>query len=104
MFEHYQPEDVARRPVRPSLLAAATAGMIALAGGAIYGVAWLMSALGFQSEEPPVEITYDPFEDGTTLEDLLGREASPPPLPPLPAPPAPQPGDPPESGTATPPR
>ena len=66
------------------MLAAATAAMITLSGATIYGVAWLMSALGFQSEEPPVEVTYDPFDDGTTLEDLLGAEALPPPLGPLP--------------------
>ena len=38
---------------------------------------------GIRSDEW-VKITYDPYEDGSTLEDLLGADASPHPLPPLP--------------------
>jgi len=72
VFDHYNKSQQRRRVANPALLAAATAVMITFSAGTIWGVLWLMEFLGFQTAIAPVEITYDPYEDGTTLEDLTG--------------------------------
>ena len=63
---------------------------------AIWAVLWLMAFLGFRTTIPPVEITYDPYEDGTTLEDLTAEG-----IPALPE--VEEPADP-ASGTPSPPK
>jgi hypothetical protein len=78
LFDHYTDSERRRRTVSPRLLLLATASMIGVAIFTIYAVAWLMSALGFRSRPLPVEVTYDPFEDGSTLEQVIGGDVPPP--------------------------
>lgn len=77
MFEHYSPEATAR-PLRTPALIAATVGMIGLFALTVYAVIWLLDLLGFSNVVLPVEISYDPYENGDTLEDLIGGDAPPP--------------------------
>ena len=78
MFDHYSRLESTRSPLSPLVLSLATALMILLGGGTIWFVAYLMSLLGFYAKPPPVEVTYDPYKDGTTLEQMLGGGAPPP--------------------------
>lgn len=72
MFDHIQKPPETTGPNRTVLLAA-TAGTLGAVGLIVYGCLWVLSMLGFTNKIPPVEVTYDPYEDGTDLEDLLGE-------------------------------
>ncbi len=51
--------------------------MITVAGTTIYAAAWLMSLLGFSAKLAPIEVTYDPYDDGSTLESLIDGDQPP---------------------------
>jgi len=71
VFDHIQHQ---RPPSGPNrvLLVFATLGMVGAFGLIVYGCLWTLSILGFTNISQPVEVTFDPFEDGTQLQDLLG--------------------------------
>ncbi len=76
MFDHIQHKRERRGPDRTMLLAA-TAGMIGAFALIGWGCLKLLSMLGFTNVIPLVEVTYDPYEDGTELQDLLGADEVP---------------------------
>lgn len=56
--------------------------MLLVAGLLGSGVVRMMRMLGFfPPERPPVEVSYEPYDDGKRLEDLLGPEERPATLP-----------------------
>lgn len=77
MFDHYSQSQKRRRVANPALLAVATAVMVIFSASTIWAVLWLLEFLGFQTRIAPIEISYDPYEDGTTLEELTGGGAPP---------------------------
>ena len=76
MFDHIQHQRERRGPNR-TLLLAATAGMVGAFGLISWACLRLLSMLGFTNVIPPVEVTYDPYDDGTELRDLLGPDEVP---------------------------
>lgn len=80
MFEHLQQREKRRFRIDRTALLAALATMAVVILGVTYGVVFLLDALGLGLGRDPVEVTYDPFDDGTQLEELLGPDEVPPTL------------------------
>ncbi|MCB9763403.1 MAG: hypothetical protein H6739_26790 [Alphaproteobacteria bacterium] len=74
MFEQIRHEPRARAPLNPLALAAATLAMVVGTGALAWACLWFLSQLGFTNRDPVVEVTYDPYDDGSTLEQLLQEE------------------------------
>ena len=85
MFDHIQHPPKRTGP-NPRLLLVATLGTLLAFGGIAYGCLWVLSKLGLTNVVQPVEVTFDPYEDGTQMEDLLGEDGVPFELEELPAP------------------
>ena len=72
MFDRIKQTEAQRRPpVSRTMLLAATAGTLLVFGGIGYGCLMLLSALGLSNIRQPVEVSYTPYEDGRTMEDIL---------------------------------
>ena len=81
MFEHYQQEN-AQAAFRPGILALALSLMAGVLFLITKGVVWILNFLGLSAGVPPVEVFYEPYEDGKRLEEIL-EGALPSPLDPL---------------------
>lgn len=68
MFTHYQQQERPRR-IRPALLALSIVAVFASLTVFMWGARLLLEAFGYRFELAPIEITYDPFEDGTPAPD-----------------------------------
>ena len=51
-------------------LVTATAATAALIGMLVWGVLWVLSMLGLSNKTDPVEVSYEPLDDGRRLEEL----------------------------------
>ena len=72
MFDSIKQSERERRPaVSRTMLLAATAGTLVVFGGIGYGCLYVLSALGLTNVRAPVEVSYTPYEDGRTMEDIL---------------------------------
>ena len=71
MFDHLQHEPVNRPKVNLGALVTATAATAALIGMLVWGVLWVLSMLGLGNKVDPVEVSYEPLDDGRRLEELL---------------------------------
>jgi hypothetical protein len=80
MFEHLKQREKRRFRIDRTALLAALVVMVVVVLGVTYGVVFLLDALGLGLNRAPVEVTYDPFQDGTQLEELLGPDEVPPEL------------------------
>lgn len=76
MFDHIQHQPKRTGPNRTVLLAA-TLGTVVAFGGIAYACLVVLSKLGLTNVVQPVEVTFDPYEDGTQMEDLLGEDGVP---------------------------
>lgn len=70
MFDHLQHEPVNRPKVNLAALVTATAATAALIGVLVWGVLWVLSMLGLSNKTDPVEVSYEPLDDGRRLEEL----------------------------------
>ncbi len=68
MFDHYQHQAQAKR-VRPVLLVVSTLAIFLSLTVIMWGARLLLEAFGYTFEIAPIEVTYDPFEDGTPAPD-----------------------------------
>lgn len=68
MFDHYQHQEQPRR-IRPVLLVASAVAVFASLTVFMWGARLLLEAFGYRFEIAPIEVTYDPFEDGTAPPD-----------------------------------
>lgn len=77
MFDHIHTERAA--PTRWPILALSVVLTLGALGGLIYGCLLLLSMLGFGNIFVPtrVEVSLDPYGDGTRLEDLVGEDGRP---------------------------
>ncbi len=76
MFDHIQQQ---RRPSGPNraLLVLATVSMLGVFALIVYACLWVLSLLGLTNIVQPVEVSFDPYGDGTELQDLLGPDEVP---------------------------
>jgi hypothetical protein len=71
MFDHLQQAPQDRPKVNLGALAVATAATAALLGMLVWGVLWVLSMLGLGNKPDPVEVSYEPLDDGRRFEELL---------------------------------
>jgi len=72
VFDHYQHRDQPRR-VRPVLLLASGLVLFATLTVFMWGARALLEAVGYRFDRLPVEVTYDPYEDGRPPPDAPER-------------------------------
>lgn len=74
MFDSVRHPPQARVDLR--ILAVAVLGTATLAGGLAWLCLWVLSLLGYSNLPPaPIEVSYTPFDDGRTLEEIQAEEA-----------------------------
>lgn len=57
------------------ILTIALLGTLSVAGGLVWGCLWVLSVLGYTNLPPaPVEVSYEPYDDGRTLEQIQAEE------------------------------
>jgi hypothetical protein len=71
MFDHLQRAPTDRPKLNLGALAAATVGTVAILGMLVWGVLWVLTMLGLGRRPDPVEVSYEPLDDGRRLEELL---------------------------------